>query len=118
MKLTALLLALCLAGCQMLFRNPGEDAQPIISQRLIGTPVGDFFQRHGAPAVREEARDRTLDFKWEGGRTSVASGPRGPEELLCVLHISADRNGRIVAVTIIRDGQGQRRLSRCLELLD
>ena len=116
-KFTVVLLALCLAGCQSFFRSADEDAQVIISQRLVGTSVGDFFQHYGKPQVREEARSGALEFSWEGGLKSAAPGLQGPEESICRLLVSADRNGLITAATIVRDGRGERRRSRCLELL-
>jgi len=115
-KIIPLLLALALAGCMSVLR--GEDPQVIVNKYAVGVPVGDFFQRYGTPRVREEAPDGTLQFTWEGGRAKVAAGPRGPEESLCRLRLTTDRAGRIVSAPIIRDGQGEKRLSRCVELFD
>lgn len=110
--------ALVLAGCGSVLHVNAEDAQALVNQRLVGTSVGDFFQRYGAPGPREEASDGTLRFTWEGGARRVAAGPRGLEELLCQLRISADKSGRIVTATIVRDGKGEQRQSRCAELID
>ena len=116
MKIIPLLLALALAGCMSVLR--GEDPQVVVNKYAVGVPVGDFFQRYGTPRVREEAPDGTLQFTWEGGRARVAAGPRGPEESLCRLRLTTDKAGRIVSAPIIRDGQGEKRLSRCAELFD
>lgn len=118
MKIAALVpaLLLVLAGCQNLLRSPGEDAQAIVDRRVLGLSAGEFFQRYGAPRRRDEASDGTLTFVWEGGLESMPAGVLGPEELICGLHITADRRGRIVAAPIVRDGKGQRRSSRCAEL--
>lgn len=118
MKIFAPVFALCLAGCSSILRVNGEDAQAIVDKRAIGTSVGDFFQFYGPPRAREEANDGTLRFTWEGGARNVAPGPRGLEEMLCRLRISADKRGRIVTAPIVRDGKGERRLSRCAELFD
>ncbi|HUP09234.1 MAG TPA: hypothetical protein VMU47_18895 [Caldimonas sp.] len=89
-----------------------------MNAKLIGIPVGDFFERHGRPISRLERSDGTLAFDWAGGDTRVAAGPYGPEDKICRLLITADKNGRIVSAEIIRDAQGERSLSRCVELLD
>lgn len=110
------LLALAACGIGPVLR--GEDPQVIVDKRVVGMQIGDFFQRYGAVPVREEARDGTMQFNWEGGRARVPAGPRGPEESLCRLRIAVDKGGRIVAAPIMRDGQGEHRLSRCVELFD
>jgi hypothetical protein len=117
-KILPLLLVLPLAGCMSILRVNGEDPQVIVDKRVVGSQVGDFFQRYGAVRVREEAPDGSLQFTWEGGRSKVAAGPRGPEESLCRLRVTTDKAGKIVSAPIIRDGQGEKRLSRCVELFD
>ena len=105
-----------LVGCSVPSVLRGEDPQAIVDKRVIGMSIGDFFQRYGVVPVREEARDGSMQFIWEGGRARVPAGPRGPEESICRLRLSVDKAGRIVGAPIIRDGQGERRLSRCVEL--
>ena len=111
-------LLLALAGCQNFLRDPAADAQTIVNRRVLGLSAGEFFQRYGAPRRREESSDGTLVFAWEGGLQSVPAGVYGPEELVCGLHITTDRRGRIVAAAIVRDGKGQRNSSRCAELFE
>ena len=118
MKIIALLLVLPLAGCMSILRVNSEDPQVIVDKRVVGTQVGDFFQRYGPVRVREESSDGSMQFTWEGGRNHVPAGPRGPEESLCRLRVSTDKAGRILSAPIIRDGQGEKRLSRCVELFD
>lgn len=118
LKPIVLLLALCLAGCQAILHVNDEDAQAIVDKRFVGTLVGDFFQRYGKPLSRVEARDGTMAFKWVSGSPKVGAGPYGPEEQLCWLQISTDRNGRIAVAAITRDGKGQRHLSLCAELFE
>jgi hypothetical protein len=116
-KISLPLVALCLAGCgSLLHAVEGQDVQAIVDKRLVGASVGDFFQRYGGPFSREEAPDGSLAFLWEAGFGNVAPGPRGPEEKICRLRLSADKAGRIVAAPILRDGQGERGFSRCAEL--
>lgn len=117
MKALILPFLLCgLVGCSVPSVLRGEDPQAIVDKRVIGMSIGDFFQRYGVVPVREEARDGSMQFIWEGGRARVPAGPRGPEESICRLRLSVDKAGRIVGAPIIRDGQGERRLSRCVEL--
>ena len=115
LKAIILPVALVLGGCGIVNLG-GPDPQTVVNQRLLGTSVGDMFQRYGAAKGREEARDGSLTFTWESGALPMAAGPRGPEELICRLRIAADRNGRIGSALIVRDGQGLRQLSRCAEL--
>ena len=117
-SLLALCLAPCLAGCQAIFHVNDEDAQAIVDKRVLGMSVGDFFTRYGAPSSRAEAKDGTLTFNWSTKSPNMAPGPLGPEESLCRLRLSTDRNGRIVAAPITRDGKGQRHLSICAELFE
>ena len=117
-KIILLSLVLPLAGCMSILRVNSEDPQVIVDKRVVGSQVGDFFQRYGAVRVREESLDGSLQFTWEGGRNKVAAGPRGPEESLCRLRVTTDKAGKIVSAPIIRDGQGERLVSRCVELFD
>ncbi|MEO6743687.1 MAG: hypothetical protein ABIS28_21160 [Caldimonas sp.] len=117
-KTIALLLVVPLAGCMSILRVNSEDPQVIVDKRVVGTQVGAFFQRYGPVRVREESSDGSMQFTWEGGRNHVPAGPRGPEESLCRLRVSTDKAGRILSAPIIRDGQGEKRVSRCVELFD
>ena len=80
MKIIPLLLVLPLVGCMSILRVNSEDPQMNVDKRVVGMQVGDFFERYGAPRVREEAPDGTLQFNWEGGRNKMAAGPRGLRE--------------------------------------
>ena len=120
MKIVAFVPAfvLTLGACGTVLHVNSEDAQAIVDRRALGTSAGEFFQRYGAPRSRVEARDGTLTFAWEGGFERVPAGVVGPEEMICRLHLTTDRSGRIVAAPIVRDGKGTRRLSRCAELFE
>jgi hypothetical protein len=113
------LLALSLGGCGSIFgRDPAKDTHAILDKRIVGMSVGDFFERYGAPLSRDEGRDGSLGFVWEGGLTKISAGPTGPEALICRLRLGTGKDGRISAVVVLRDGEGLRRLSRCVELID
>lgn len=117
-KLPLALLALGLAGCSGMLRSSAEEPQAIVDRHVIGLSAGDFFQRYGAPLGREEGLDGSLAFNWQSSRMSVVGGPYGPLISACRLRLSADRNGRIVAAPIVRDGDGKRRVSGCAELFE
>ncbi len=78
--------------------------------------VGDFIERYGKPMSREEEVGGALSFNWQSARVSQVGGPYGPLISACRLRLSADRNARIVTATIVRDGDGQKRLSGCAEV--
>ena len=108
--------ALLVGACAS--RGSAEGSQAAVNARALGISAGDFFQRHGPPFSRLEKSDGSLVFDWAGGDTRVAAGPYGPEEKICRLLITTDKNGRIVSAEIIRDAKGERMLSRCVEVLD
>jgi hypothetical protein len=120
LKIIALpLIAACLlAGCNAILHVNAENAQGIVDQRLVGMRLGDFVSRYGAPRARQEARDGAVSFDWDADFAYVGPGPRGTEERICRLRVSADRNGRIVSAPILRDGPGKRHLSRCAEVFE
>lgn len=118
MKRFLTIFSLCLlCACGTFSRGTVEGAQAEVDKRYVGTPVGDFFERHGAPLTRDESRDGIRSFLWEGGATRMAAGVRGLEEVLCRVRLTSDKAGRIISATILRDATGEKRYSRCLELL-
>jgi hypothetical protein len=116
--LAAVLLVPLLSGLGACSHMRGPDPQGVVDQKLVGTPVGDFFERHGAPRSRTLGADGRHSFDWESGFEGVGNGPRAGAGLHCQLHITSAPNGRIVAATIVSDMPGQRHLSYCLDLLD
>lgn len=104
-----------LAGCGSV-RNPNEDPQSTVDKRVIGMNVGDFFQRYGKPAWRDEAKDGSLTFDWQSELAKTPAGPLAPEESLCRLRIQVNPGGRIVGAPIMRDGRGRRHVSLCVDL--
>jgi hypothetical protein len=109
-------LALVAGACAL--RGTGEGSQGAVNAKALGVSAGDFFERYGRPMSRLEKSDGTMVFDWAGGSTRVAAGPYGPEEKICRLLITTDKNGRIASAEIIRDAKGERQLSRCVEVLD
>ena len=117
-KLFLALLSFCLLpACGTFSRGGVDGAQAEVDKRYLGTPVGDFFERYGAPLSRDESRDGIRSFVWEGGATRMPAGVRGLEEVVCRVRLTSDKAGRIVSATILRDATGEKRYSRCLELL-
>ena len=53
---------LAVAGCSV-FKN-NEEAQAVINQRVIGMPVGDFFDRYGRAQLRDPQPDGTVEYSW------------------------------------------------------
>jgi len=117
MRPLALTSAVLLLASACATRNQADTSQAAVNAKVVGLSAGEFFDRYGRPLSRLEKTDGTLVFDWTGGSVRVAAGVYGPEEKICRLKIAADRNGRITAAEILRDGQGERQLSRCVELL-
>ena len=110
------LASLALAACAL--RAPVDETQLLVNAKAVGVSPGDFFQRYGRPVTRQEEKDGTMVFDWEGGSVRMAAGPLGLEEKICRLRLTAGPNGRIASALILRDAKGERRLSRCAEIFD
>lgn len=111
----ALSLLLAMAGCSV-FKN-NEEAQAVLSQRVVGTQVGAFFERYGRWKIRDQQADGTTDYDWISAITTTPnSGYYGLDDRTCTLHIVAAKDGRIVSATILQDMPGRTSTSRCMEL--
>ena len=111
----AVSLLVVLAGCSVFKTN--EEAQAVIDQRVVGLPVGTFFDRYGAAKRREEQADGTTEYAWISAiGPTPNSGYYGLDDRTCSLRIVAAKNGRIVTASIIQDMPGRNSTSRCLEL--
>ena len=115
-RAAASLLLLCtLAGCGLFKTN--ETTQAVISQRLVGMPVGDFFQQYGPWKIRNELVDGTIDYSWVSAIGATPnSGYYGLDDRTCTLHIVAARNGRIAVADVLQDNVGRTSTSRCVEM--
>lgn len=115
-KVPLIAVVLCLSACSMLRGSDDQDPQKILDKRLLGVSVGDFSQHFGPPHSRAEEGDGTLVLLWDAPVGSAPAGLIGPERRVCRLRLVADRSRRITAVTIVDDGDGLRRVSRCAEI--
>ena len=108
-------LLLAVAGCSVFKTN--EEAQAVINQRVIGMPVGDFFDRYGRPKLREAQADGTTEYAWISAITTTPnSGYYGLDDRTCSITIIAGKDGRIITASIVQDMPGRTTTSRCLEL--
>ena len=108
-------LLLAVAGCSVFKTN--EEAQAVINQRVIGMPVGDFFDRYGRPKLREAQADGTTEYSWMSEIAATPnSGYYGLDDRTCAMKIIAGKDGRIITASIVQDMPGRTTTSRCLEL--
>ena len=109
-------LLLTIAGCSV-FKN-SEEAQAVVTQRLVGMHAIDFFDRYGRATQREPQLDGSVEYAWVSPITDKAphGGWYGIDDRTCTLKVVAGRNGRISAATIVLDNPGRTTTSRCLEL--
>lgn len=106
--------ALLLAGCSVFKSN--EEAQAIVTQRVVGMPAGAFFDAYGRWKNRVELPNGGTAYQWQSGVGSAPPGIYGPDDRTCFMRIFADRNGRIESATILNDNPGRVSTSRCGEL--
>jgi len=109
-------LLLAVAGCSVFKTN--EEAQALINQRVIGMPVGDFFDRYGSWKLREPQLDGTVEYSWISAITDKApnSGFYGIDDRTCTVKLVAGKDGKIATATILQDMPGRTSTSRCLEV--
>ena len=109
-------LLLAFAGCGVFKTN--EEAQAVITQRVTGMPVGDFFDRYGRYRLREPQPDGSIEYAWISEITAKAphKGYYGLDDRTCTVKIIAGRDGRIVTASILQDTPGRTSTSRCLEI--
>jgi len=102
-----------LSGCEIFKKN--EETAAIVSNRALGMPVGEFFDRYGRPEQRAELSDGGLEFIWVSSVTAT-QGRADVDDQICSLRLTADKRGRISSATVMYDGQGKTRMSRCAEI--
>jgi hypothetical protein len=107
-------LVAALAGCGT-FKN-NEEAQAVVSKRIVGMPAGDFFEQFGRARSRSAQPDGSALYTWESAMGPAPPGPHGPDERICRLRMMADKRGRIESVTVQLDDPGRVSSSRCGEL--
>jgi len=103
-----------LAACGLFKGN--EEVQAIVNKRVIGMPVGDFFDRYGRPRTRSEKPDGGMEYDWISAVPYARPGVEGLDERVCKLVLTSDRRGRIDSVVVRYDAQGMKSTSRCGEI--
>ncbi|HEY2558656.1 MAG TPA: hypothetical protein VGI48_02985 [Caldimonas sp.] len=112
--LAAASLLVALGGCSLL--KPNEQVLAVINQRVIGMPVGDFFDRYGRPRSRTEMLDHSTEYDWISAVPYARPGVEGLDEHVCKLHVTSDPRGRINRVDVVYDAPGLKSASRCGEI--
>ncbi len=110
----ASLVLVLLGGCDLMKRN--QDALVVTNNRVLGMPVGDFFDHYGRPERRSELPDGALEFLWFAPVVAGERGWQDADEHICKLRLTTDKRGRIAAVQILYDAQGTKSTSRCGEV--
>ena len=113
-RLVAAALLIAVGGCELFKHN--EEAQAIVNQRVLGKPVGEFFDRYGRATARTEVGDNTAIYNWVSDRGMTRPGPEGQDERICKLRLTVDKTGKISDVQILYDAQGVKSRSRCGEI--
>jgi len=112
--LAAAALLVALGGCELFKHN--EEASVIVNNRVVGKPVGEFFDRYGRATARTEVSDNTSIYNWISDVGMTRPGPEGQDERVCKLRLTVDKGGKVSAVEILYDAQGVHSRSRCGEL--
>ncbi len=105
------MLAAGVAACGI-FKND-EETQALVSHRLVGMPIGQFFDTFGPARTRAEQPDGSAAYFWVSRTGAVPSGAALLDDAVCTLKIFADKQGRIVSTEILLDDPGQYTTSRC-----
>jgi hypothetical protein len=106
-----LLLASAVSACAM-FKND-EDTSATVSKRVVGMPVGQFFDTFGPARTRAEQPDGSVAYFWVSKTGAVTTGAAQLDDAVCTLKIFADKQGKIVSAEILLDDPDQYTSSRC-----
>jgi hypothetical protein len=106
-----LLLAGAVSACSV-FKND-EETQVTVSKRVVGMPVGQFFDTFGPARTRAEQPDGSVAYFWMSKIGAVTTGAAQLDDAVCTLKIFADKQGKIVSAEILLDDPGQYTTSRC-----
>ena len=110
----AAVVVVAVGGCELFKDN--QEAMAVINQRIVGKPVGQFFDRYGRATARTEIGDNTAVYNWISDVGMTRPGPEGQDERVCRLRLTVDKAGRISEVEILYDAQGVKGSSRCGEI--
>ena len=112
--LPAATLLVTLGGCEVFKRN--EETTAIVNNRVLGKPVGEFFDRYGRASKRIEAGVDATFYNWDSDYGITPPGQEGRDERICRLRLTVDKAGKVTAVDILYDAQGMKSASRCGEI--
>ena len=114
LRLAAAALLIAVGGCELFKHN--QEATAIINNRVLGKPVGEFFDRYGRAKARTEIGDNTAVYNWISDVGMTRPGPEGQDERVCKLRLTVDKAGKVSDVQILYDAQGIKSASRCGEI--
>jgi hypothetical protein len=112
--IAAATLVVAVGGCELFKKNEGVAA--IVDKRLLGKPVGEFFDRYGRATAHTEIGNNTAIYNWISDVGLTRPGPEGQDERVCKLRLTVDKAGKISNVEILYDAQGVQSSSRCGEI--
>jgi len=113
-RLVASALLIAVGGCELFKTN--QEVQVIVSQRTLGKPAGEFFDRYGRATARTEIGNNTAVYNWISDRGMTRPGQEGQDERVCKLRLTVDKTSKISDVQILYDAQGTKSSSRCGEI--
>ena len=112
--LAAAALLIAVGGCELFKTN--QEVQVVVNQRVLGKPVGEFFDRYGRATASTEIGNSTAIYNWISDRGMTRPGPEGQDERVCKLLLMVDKASKISDVQILYDAQGVKDTSRCGEI--
>jgi len=113
-RLAAAALVVAVGGCELFKHN--QEAVAMINSRVLGKPIGEFFDRYGRATSRTEVADNTAVYNWISDVGMTRPGPEGQDERVCRLRLTVDKAGKVSDVQILYDAQGIKSASRCGEI--
>jgi len=113
-RLAVAALVVAVGGCELFKHN--QEAVAVINSRVLGKPVGEFFDRYGRATARTEIGDNTAVYNWISDVGMTRPGPEGQDERVCKLRLTVDKAGKVSDVQILYDAQGIKSASRCGEI--
>ena len=112
--LAAAALVVAVGGCELF--KPNAEATAVISNRVVGKPISDFFDRYGPPTKRVQVGTDTTLCDWASDMGTTRPGPEGQDDRVCRLRLTVDKAGKVSTVDIVYDAQGKKSVSRCGEI--
>ena len=113
-RLVAVAVLVAVGGCELFKSN--QEATAILNERVLGKPIGAFFDRYGRATAHTEVGDNTAVYNWISDVGMTRPGHEGQDERICKLRLTADKAGKVIDVQILYDAQGIKSASRCAEI--